>query len=111
LAGTLPRSEQLYLEPAYRKYQEQVLCQGKCGDATIQDRFLDTPLAGVSHVFGGGIALLLGPFQLNGRFRARHLRLHRWTGRVYLTAVLAPGLAGLYLATVTYSGFSSDDEE
>lgn len=37
-------------------------------DAAIRARFWEVPLAGFSHVFGGGVALLLGPFQLSKRF-------------------------------------------
>lgn len=74
------------------------------GAPEIKARFLTVPLAGYSHVLGGAVALLIGPFQFSARLRAKRLELHRWTGRVYLVAVLASGLAGLYLATVTFGG-------
>jgi len=78
------------------------------GSPIIRERFLSVPLVGLSHVYGGGIALLLGPFQLSDKLRARNLQLHRWLGRVYLAGVLASGLAGLYSATVTFGGLPSN---
>ena len=77
------------------------------GSPEIIERFLRVPLAGYSHLFGGGIALLLGPFVLSTRFRKRNLNLHRWMGRVYLIGILFSGLAGLFLATVTMGGPSA----
>ena len=78
------------------------------GSQVIRDRFLAVPLVGLSHVFGGGIALVLGPFQLSDRLRARNVEVHRWLGRLYLMAVLASGLAGLYSATVTFGGLPAN---
>ena len=70
----------------------------------VKARFLEIPLAGYAHVFGGGIALLLGPFVLSTKFRKRNLNLHRWMGRVYLVCVLASGIAGLFLSSLTMGG-------
>ncbi len=69
------------------------------GDSPVKQRFLERPLVGYSHLFGGGLAILLGPFALSTRFRKRNLNLHRWMGRAYLIGVLFSGLAGLYSAT------------
>ncbi|MDH3590872.1 MAG: DUF2306 domain-containing protein [Planctomycetota bacterium] len=57
------------------------------------------------HFFGGGLALLLGPWQFNKRLRARRLQLHRGMGRVYLLAVAGSAVAGLFLATRATGGF------
>ena len=57
------------------------------------------------HVFGAAFALLLGPMQFSSRLRARRPALHRWSGRLYLTAgVLIGGLAGLFVAFNAYGG-------
>ncbi|MEU9131401.1 DUF2306 domain-containing protein [Kitasatospora sp. NPDC048540] len=55
-----------------------------------------TPL--VLHVAGGIVALVLGPWQFPPRLRARRPAVHRWVGRLYLTAVAATGVGGLLLA-------------
>ena len=77
------------------------------GSEEIRERFLGKPIVGLSHVYGGGLALLVGPFLLNSNIRNRFLNTHRIVGRVYLLAVLASGLAGLYSATVTFGGLSA----
>lgn len=57
-----------------------------------------------AHVIGGGIALLLSPVQLSARIRARAPRLHRMSGRIVLTAIMAGGVAGLVLAPYNLAG-------
>jgi uncharacterized membrane protein len=58
-----------------------------------------------SHVFASAVALGLGGFQFSSRLRTKHLRLHRWMGRVYLgVGVLIGGIAGLFMATHAFGG-------
>jgi len=57
------------------------------------------------HIGGACLALLLGPLQFATALRARFTRVHRWTGRVYIAAVLVAGTAGLILAPVSEAGF------
>lgn len=58
------------------------------------------------HVFASALALSLGPFQFSARLRQRFVRLHRWSGRMYLgVGVLLGGLSGLYMATFAFGGF------
>jgi uncharacterized membrane protein len=47
------------------------------------------------HFLAGGTLLLLGPVQLIGSIRERWRGLHRWTGRVFVTAALATAIGGL----------------
>ena len=70
--------------------------------------YLTHSLGIYSHIVGGMIALLLGPFQFNRNFRNKHLNLHRWMGRIYLLGILIGGLGGLYMATLSYGGFVTD---
>lgn len=52
------------------------------------------------HFAAGGIILVLGCIQLIQRVRLRLPALHRWIGRVYVTAALLAGLGGLvFIAT------------
>jgi hypothetical protein len=58
----------------------------------------ETPVATADiglHFAAGGIILVLGCIQLIGAVRARYPALHRWIGRVYVTAALVAGLGGL----------------
>ena len=58
----------------------------------------------LTHVLGGTIALLLGPWQFRQAIRNKHLQIHRWIGRFYLVAVLLGGVGGLYMAPLAYGG-------
>ena len=58
----------------------------------------DTPAASTGiglHFAAGGIILVLGCIQLIGAVRTRFPALHRWLGRVYVTASLLAGVGGL----------------
>ena len=57
------------------------------------------------HIVGGGLALLLGPWQFWAGLRRRRPRVHRWTGRGYLTAVAVGGVAALVMAPFNSVGF------
>jgi uncharacterized membrane protein len=74
------------------------------GHPGIKSRFLATELAGWMHTLGGAIAVMLGPWQFLSRVRARWPRVHVWTGRVYLLAVLSGALGGLYFAPTSVGG-------
>jgi uncharacterized membrane protein len=52
----------------------------------------------IPHITGGTTALLLGPFQFWPGLRRRALGLHRWTGRLYLLAILVTASTALYLS-------------
>ena len=73
----------------------------------IRERFVTFPAAVLTHLFAAAVALALGPWQLNARFRARHLNVHRWMGRTYVVAVVLGGAAGLVLATVSQGGLAA----
>lgn len=62
------------------------------------------PLAVLAHLGGGGVSLLLGPWQFLTGVRGRFRALHRWSGRVYGLTVVVGGVAGLLLATVAQTG-------
>ncbi len=60
------------------------------------------------HVFASIAALALGPWQFSSSLRQRNPRLHRWSGRTYLTVgVLAGGAAGLYMAQFAFGGLAA----
>lgn len=77
------------------------------GDPAFKSRFLEAPLFGWSHTMGGLVAVLIGPFQFLGALRRRFHRVHVWMGRIYLLAVGASALAGLYFAASSPTGWIS----
>ena len=62
------------------------------------------PLAFFAHVGLAPLALMLMPFQLLPRLRARRPAMHRWIGRSYAVLVLLSGLGGLAMAVATEAG-------
>jgi hypothetical protein len=56
------------------------------------------------HVAGGGLALIVGPFQFWSGLRRRSMGIHRWTGRLYVVGVLIGGCAAFYLASQAAAG-------
>ena len=68
------------------------------GDPEFKARFALAPLPAWGHILGGGLCLTLGSLQFHSGLRRHQPRLHRWTGRVYLTCVLVGGFGGLLLA-------------
>ena len=47
------------------------------------------------HFLAGGVILILGCIQLMAKVRTRWPTLHRWLGRIYVSAALLAGLGGL----------------
>jgi hypothetical protein len=59
------------------------------------------PVQALVHMLVAPIALLLGPLQFYPKLRAKYPKSHRWSGRVYVTACVVAGIAGL--ATSPYA--------
>lgn len=78
----------------------------------LKDRANIVPIAVYAHLTGGMLAIALGPFQFSRRLRTHYLDVHRWMGRIYLTAILIGGIGGLVLApmsqtnVVAHAGFA-----
>jgi uncharacterized membrane protein len=70
--------------PMYHAYRLQV----------IADRLLLIP-----HSLSGIIALLAGPLQFSSRIRQRHLKFHRYLGRIYVICVFVGSFTGIALAS------------
>ncbi|NRQ40295.1 DUF2306 domain-containing protein [Nonomuraea sp. NN258] len=59
----------------------------------------------VSHAVPASLLLLLGPLQFVPALRARHPRLHRVVGRVYVVNVVIAAVTAVLSATFSVSGF------
>jgi uncharacterized membrane protein len=55
----------------------------------------------VPHLLGGLVAIVAGPLQFWPRIRSSHPKVHRITGRVYLTGILVGAVGGISLALTT----------
>ena len=56
------------------------------------------------HYFMGAILVLAWPILFSARIRTRHRLVHRWTGRVYVTAGLLAGVGGLSFILAHHNG-------
>ena len=52
----------------------------------------------VGHLFGGSLALIIGPFQFSTPFRNKFLKLHRNLGKVFIIAIILGALSALYMS-------------
>lgn len=66
-------------------------------------RFWDRSGWLLSHVLGGSLALLMGPFQFWSGLRGRYPSAHPWTGRLYVAGVVVAAASALPLAFQTES--------
>lgn len=57
-----------------------------------------------THIYLGGIALLIGWSQFVKRFRLKKISLHRTIGKIYILSVLLSGIAGLYISFYALGG-------
>jgi uncharacterized membrane protein len=66
--------------------------------ARFEERYASHRLATLLHVVPGGLFLLFAPLQLSSRIRNRHIRLHRWSGRVLIGLAFVAAGSALYFA-------------
>jgi hypothetical protein len=66
--------------------------------AALDDLFARYPILTLIHIIPGVLFMLLGPLQFSATIRARHLRWHRWSGRVYLICSLIIGISALVMS-------------
>jgi uncharacterized membrane protein len=50
------------------------------------------------HIVPGLLFMVLGPLQFSSSIRARHLRWHRWSGRVFVICGLVIGISALVMS-------------
>jgi len=58
------------------------------------------------HINGGTLALLTGPWQFWTGLRQRHLRIHRWTGRLFLFGVVFGVIGAVGLAVMAVGSWA-----
>jgi len=66
--------------------------------AALDDHFAKEKALTLLHVIPGMIFMVLGPLQFVRSLRAKHPDVHRWSGRLFLTASAVIGVTGLTMA-------------
>ena len=58
------------------------------------------------HIGGAVVALLTAPWQFWSGYRRMPMTVHRWTGRIFVTAVALGSVSALYLSLTTTFGWA-----
>ena len=66
--------------------------------AGLDEHFAREKTLTLLHVIPGMIFMVLGPLQFVRRLRTKHPVVHRWSGRIFLTASSVIGVTGLTMA-------------
>jgi uncharacterized membrane protein len=66
--------------------------------AALDDLFAHYPILTLVHIVPGLLFMILGPLQFNATIRARHLRWHRWSGRIFAVCGLVIGISALVMS-------------
>src|ERR1700682_5662042 len=64
----------------------------------LDDLFAHYPVLTLIHIVPGLLFMLLGPLQFSSAIRARHLRWHRWSGRVFVACGFVIGISALIMS-------------
>src|SRR6266852_5170328 len=66
--------------------------------ADMDSSFADRRVLTLTHILQALLFMVLGPLQCVRRLRSKHPQLHRWSGRIFLTASAVVGMTGLTMA-------------
>ncbi len=66
--------------------------------AALDDLFARFPILTLVHIFPGLLFMVLGPLQFSSAIRARHLRWHRWSGRIFVSCGVVIGISALVMS-------------
>jgi uncharacterized membrane protein len=64
----------------------------------LDDLFARHPILTLVHIVPGLLFMILGPLQFSSGIRARHLRWHRLSGRVFVVCGLVIGISALVMS-------------
>jgi uncharacterized membrane protein len=64
----------------------------------LDDLFAHYPILTLIHIVPGILFMILGPLQFSSTIRARHLRWHRFSGRVLVICGLVIGISALVMS-------------
>jgi uncharacterized membrane protein len=66
--------------------------------AALDDLFARYPVLTLVHIVPGLLFMVLGPLQFSATIRARHLRWHRFSGRIFVVCGLVIGVSALVMS-------------
>ena len=66
--------------------------------AGLDEHFAEHRALTLTHILPAMLFMMLGPLQFVRSLRAKHPRVHRWSGRVFLAVSVVVGISGLRMA-------------
>jgi uncharacterized membrane protein len=66
--------------------------------AALDDLFAHYPILTLVHIVPGLLFMVLGPLQFSSTIRVRHLRWHRWSGRIFVICGVVIGISALVMS-------------
>src|SRR5580765_5246876 len=66
--------------------------------AALDDLFAHYPILTLVHIVPGLLFMLMAPLQFSSRIRARHLRWHRISGRIFIVCGVVIGISALVMS-------------
>ncbi len=66
----------------------------------LRQRYAPIPLLMFLHGIPGALALFMAPFQFSSRLRQRHIRVHRFMGRLYIFCVAVAASLSIPIAVI-----------
>lgn len=66
--------------------------------SALDDLFAHYPILTIVHIVPGMLFMILGPLQFSSTIRARHLRLHRLSGGIFVVCGLVIGISALVMS-------------
>jgi len=67
---------------------------------SFEGRYDAHPVLTLVHILPGFLVMILGPLQFVGKIRSRHIQVHRWSGRIFVSAALVSGVAAMVITFV-----------
>jgi uncharacterized membrane protein len=64
----------------------------------LDDLFAHYPILTLIHIVPGLLFMILGPLQFSSTIRARYLRWHRWSGRIFVAVGVVIGISALVMS-------------
>lgn len=78
------------------------------GADVLEAGFARHPVLTMIHIVPGLLFMVLGPLQFVRRIRSRHLRLHRWFGRVFVASGVVIGITALAMSFLMAIGGANE---
>jgi len=84
---------------AFHGYSPAVASNPRTAQFVALDQvFARHPFLTLIHVVPGFLFMILGPLQFSQTIRARHLRWHRWSGRLFVGCAVIIGISALVMS-------------